>query len=136
MLPLWKEWTCARVLADLGKLPATSARRHIAKACRSRPSAHRRKLQQESPKRGARQVQMIDQGTVSDPKVEEFTMFKVGGKPHKPIVVTLGVNRQQLPMEVDTGAAVSVISTTTQENLFHSCPLNSTSTILTTYTGD
>ena len=48
---------------------------HIAKACRSGPAAHRRKLQQESPKRGARQVQTIDQGTVSDPEVEEFTMF-------------------------------------------------------------
>ena len=94
---------------------------HIAKACRSGPAAHRRKLQQESPKRGARQVQTIDQGIVSDPEVEEFTMFKVGGKTHEPIVVTLGVNGQQLPMEVDTGAAVSVISTTTRENLFHSC---------------
>ena len=108
---------------------------HIAKACRSGPSAHRRKLQPKSPKRGARQVQTFDQGTVSDPEVEEFTMFKVGGKTHEPIVVTLGVNGQQLPMEVGTGAAVSVISTTTRENLFHSCQLNSTSTILTTYTG-
>ena len=107
---------------------------HIAKACRSGPAAHRRKLQPESPKRGARQVQTFDQGTVSDPEVEEFTMFKVGGKTHEPIVVTLGVNGQQLPMEVGTGAAVSVISTTTRENLFHSCQLNSTSTI-TTYTG-
>ena len=62
-------------------------------------------------------------------------MFKVGGKTHEPIVVTLGVNGQQLPVEVGTGAAVSVISTTTRENLFHSCQLNSTSTILTTYTG-
>ena len=109
---------------------------HIAKACRSGPAAHRRKLQQESPQRGTRQVQAIEQGTVLDPEVEEFTMFRVGGKPHEPIVVTLSVNGQQLPMEVDTGAAVSVISSTTRANLFHSCPLNSTSTILTTYTGD
>ena len=109
---------------------------HIAKACRSGPAAHRRKLQQESPQRGTRQVQAIEQGTVLDPEVEEFTMFRVGGKPHEPIVVTLSVNGQQLPMEVDTGAAVSVISSTTRANLFHSCPLSSTSTILTTYTGD
>ena len=37
---------------------------------------------------------------------------------------------------VDTGAVVSVISTMTRANLFHTGPLSSTSTILTTYTGD
>ena len=64
-------------------------------------------------------------------------MFKVGGKLHKPIVVTLVVIGQQVPMEVvDTGAAVSVILTMTLANLFHTCPLSNTSTILTTYTGD
>ena len=35
---------------------------------------------------------------MSDPEVEEFTMFKVVRKTHKPIIVPLGVNRQQLPM--------------------------------------
>ena len=105
----------------------------MAKVCRNGPAAHQQKLQQESPKKGTRQVQAIEQGTVLDPEVEEFTMFKVGGKPHEPIVVT---NNQQLLMEVDTGTAVSVISTMTRANLFHSCPLNSTSTILTMYTGD
>ena len=39
-------------------------------------------------------------------------------------------------MGVDTGAVVSVILTMTLANLFHTCPLSSTSTILTTYTGD
>ena len=63
-------------------------------------------------------------------------MFKVGGKRHKLTVVTLVVNGHQLPMEVDTGAAVSVISTTTLANLFHTGPLNSTSTIYMMYTGD
>ena len=46
------------------------------------------------------------------------------------------MNGQQLPMEVDMGVPVSVISTMTQANLFHSCLLNNTSTILMTYTGD
>ena len=49
---------------------------------------------------------------MSDPEVEEFTMSKVGGKTHEPIVATLDVNGQQLPMEVDIGTAVSMISTT------------------------
>ena len=45
---------------------------------------------------------------MSDPEVEEFTMFKVGGSLHEPIV-TLVVIGQQVPMEVvDTGACSSV----------------------------
>ena len=36
-------------------------------------------------------------------------MSKVGGKIHEPIVATLDVNVQQLPMEVDIGTAVSMI---------------------------
>ena len=39
-------------------------------------------------------------------------------------------------MVVDTGAVVSVILPMTLANLFHTGPLSSTSTILTTYTGD
>ena len=50
---------------------------------------------------------------MSDPEGEEFTTFTVGGKPREPIVVAMEVNRQKLPMEVDTGVALSVISTTT-----------------------
>ena len=41
-------------------------------------------------------------------------MFKAGGKGLHRIVVTIGANGQELPMEVDTGAAVSVISDATQ----------------------
>ena len=67
--------------------------------------------------------------TVSDPEVTEFIMFKVGEKPHEPIVVSLVVNGQQVLMEVDKGAAVSVISITNWANLFHTGPLSSTSTI-------
>ena len=45
-------------------------------------------------------MQAIDQGTVSDSEGKEFTMFTVGGKPREPIVVTVEVNGQKLPMEV------------------------------------
>ena len=39
-------------------------------------------------------------------------------------------------MEVDTGAAVSVITTTTRAKFFSTFPLNRTSATLTTYKGD
>ena len=54
----------------------------------------------------------------------------------RPIVVTLNVSGQRLPMEVDTGAAVSIISAGTKEELFPDFQLTSTSLILTTYTGE
>ena len=38
-------------------------------------------------------------------------------------------------MELDTGAAVSLISISTRDQLFSDVPLHSTSTVLTTYTG-
>ena len=49
---------------------------HIGKVCRSGPAAHQRKPQQESPKKGVKQVQAIEQGTVSDPEVEELQCSK------------------------------------------------------------
>jgi len=63
-------------------------------------------------------------------------MFKVDKKSSRPITVTLEVNRQKLLMEVDTGAAVSVISEATKNKLFPGIHLNKTPVMLTTYTGE
>lgn len=63
-------------------------------------------------------------------------MFKVRGKGLHPIVITMGVNGQKLLMELDTGTAVSVISSATQPKLFPNCKLDSSQTVLTTYTGE
>ena len=103
---------------------------HIAKVCRSGRAP---RSQEQSRQRS---VRVVDREPLSDEETTEFTMFKVGGKALHPIVVTVGVNGQQLPMEVDTGAAVSVISTTTREKMFPECPLNRTSALLTTYTSE
>ena len=101
---------------------------HIAKVCRS----GKKPTQQRPQQSRSRPVRTIDQEPVSD---EEFTLFRVEGKGLHPIVVTMGVNGQQLPMEVDTGAAVSLISSATQTKLFPKCQLDSSQAILTTYTG-
>ncbi len=63
-------------------------------------------------------------------------MFWVGGNSQTPMSVALEVNGKPLQMEVDTGAAVSVISTATRDRLFPDCPLTHTSAVLTTYTGE
>lgn len=74
----------------------------------------------------------------TDHKDEELTMVKVRSKSLHPLQPTIDVNRRQLPMEVDSGAAVSVISTTTQVERFPKFPLNKTSAsaILMTNTGE
>ena len=105
---------------------------HIAKVCRSGRTQKRQRPQH----RRQQPIRKVDQEPVSDREDEDFTIFKVGGQGLNPIVVTMGVNGQQLTMEVDTGAAVSVISDTTQAKLFPKCRLDSTSAILTTYTGE
>ena len=69
----------------------------------------------------------------------EYTMFRVGETKTQvqlPIVVSMGVNGRDVPMEVDTGAAVSIISVATRGKTFPECPLLNTSAILTTYTGE
>lgn len=66
-------------------------------------------------------------------------MFNVGGTgAWHPIIVTIGVNGQQFPMEVDTGTVMPVISTTTRMKLFPKVRVNKATALLTTctYTGE
>ena len=73
-----------------------------------------------------------EQSPSSDFKDEEtYTLFSLAGKTN-PIIVTVNVNSQPIQMEVDTGAALSIISKTT----FESNQMLKPSTIsLKTYTG-
>ena len=55
----------------------------------------------------------------------------------KPIVVTVQVNNVDLPMELDTGASLSLISEATYKSLLPALTsLSNTSVVLTTYTGE
>ena len=67
----------------------------------------------------------------------EFTLFTVSRPTSsKPIPVELEVNGQNLTMELDTGAAVSLNSTATKDEMFPDLPLVTTPNVLTTYTGE
>ena len=66
-----------------------------------------------------------------------MTLFQVSQpRTHQPMTVNVEINGQQLDMELDTGAAVTLISTQTHQQLFPDVPLINTSTVLTTYTGE
>ena len=69
-------------------------------------------------------------------QVNDITLFTVDrSTTRKPIIIKMEVNGRQLPMELDTGAAVSLISTTTQLTLFPDITLTPSKMVLTTYTG-
>ena len=83
---------------------------HVARVCRSRSSAksankHKRQEQREFP------------GDGSSPE-QVHTLFYVKDRPHPPLLITMCFNEVKLRMEVDTGAAVSLISEATYKRLY------------------
>jgi len=75
--------------------------------------------------------------TIREPESEEEApLNRVGSKAMNPIMVELTINGQKTTMELDTGAAVSVISTQTKTEMFPQTRLMSSTLILTTYTGE
>lgn len=110
---------------------------HIARVCRSRRQNNSGQLWQGTRPWGTHTVREQEESLhAPQEQEEELPLLKLGEWSSRPIRVWRTVNNQPLQMEVDTGAAVSVISTDTKDHLFQSCPLVSTATNLTTYTGE
>ena len=113
---------------------------HIARTCMSsnlpiQPGAKAQGKQQtgQRPPHQAHAIQGTDPDTDSE-KSDSLPLLRVGGKARHPIVVNLTVDGKDIPMEVDTGAAVSIISLVTKEQLFPQNELLATTLVLTTYT--
>ena len=117
-------------------------RGHLARACRSGRANLGRQRQQRNSK-SVRNVEVDDEDDqVQNDKGSEYeagfrgSMFRVGGSSQTPIVVAVTVNDKEMNMELDTCAAVSVISASTYQRMFSETPLRTTSTVLSTYTGE
>ena len=67
---------------------------------------------------------------------DEFLVLRVGGKSVCPIMVEITINGKKTQTELDTGAAVSIISTKTKAKLFPEESLVDSSLVLTTYSGE
>ena len=79
-------------------------------------------------------VQEFD--TSPEEQVNDITLFTVDKtSTRKPIVIEMEVNGRKLLMELDTGAAMSLISTSTHSHMLPDVPLTRSKTQLTTYTG-
>ena len=110
---------------------------HVASVCRSKKKQTEGHSSKRSP---PGRTQWVDteitepQASVNEPAEE--LIWQLGAKTSRPYQAILEVNGQSLTMEIDTGAAVSLISQTTQEELFPSARLDKSSLVLRTYTDE
>ena len=98
---------------------------HIASACRSKPQARPQRKGTQIASRNKTRTQgthalheekQVTENTNSE--AEEFPLFKFNEPSSNPIEIQVKINDQSLTMEVDTGAAVSIISNSTRKKLF------------------
>jgi hypothetical protein len=98
--------------------------------CRSK--ARRTKPLTKPPQRTHQLVvdksQPLAEGETSDD--ETYTLFQTTRRKSKPYITTFTVHRAKLPMEIDTGASLSLISEATYRKTWN------TADIPCTYTGD
>ena len=116
---------------------------HLAHICRSKKTETNRPPQQRKKTRRANPQQthsVVASNTVeNDTDASAYTLFNVSSSPSKPYVVTVHINGAELPMEVDTGASLTLISKSTFDKLWDAqeAPnLQSTTSKLRIYTGE
>ena len=80
---------------------------HIAPICRAKKAPSKRKIPRKA---GSQKTKWVSADAGSASETEELQLFTIGAKATTPITVALAFNGKQLIMEVDTGAAVSIMS--------------------------
>ena len=118
-----------------GTLQQVSQKGHIARACRSTQKAttHSHPPTGNPRTRGSKQALTIREPDSDD----EYPLNCVDSKKRiNPIMVELTINGKKTLMELDTGAAVSVISSQTKAQMFPQSTLMDCTLNLTTYTGE
>ncbi len=109
---------------------------HIAKVCRSKPSTSNRQDQHKKSYRthSLEVANLSDTSANTSPPI--YNMFSLNSRA-EPIMVPVNINNRKIEMELDTDAAVSVISETTFNHalLSESTTLQPSSIILRTYLG-
>ena len=88
--------------------------------------------------RTAKDVRQVieDSPPLSDSESLEYTLFTLNSSSSKPIQVSVMIDKQQLLMEVDTGAAVSLVSEETYSRMWPQKSLQQATTVLRTYSGE
>ena len=65
----------------------------------------------------------------------EYSLFNLNSTSNQPFQVIVIVDNQQVPMEIDTGAAISLVSEETYKKLWPHKPLQQATIVLKTYSG-
>ena len=100
---------------------------HLAKVCRSKRSSSSQ----------AAQNRLAEEILVEEPgETELLPLFRLGKKGTSPIVIDVNINGKMVTMEVDTGAARSVMSEVLAKQLFPNLPMKKTSVVLHTYSAE
>ena len=104
---------------------------HLASVCRScKNSRSTPRNANKKPEDKAKWVEMelTDQ--------EDLQLFTLGERASNQITVNVLASGKEMSMELDTGAAVSIISEDTKKSLFPDVPLQHSRITLRTYTGE
>ena len=99
---------------------------HIISACRKR-----KEVKKEVPREQTNQISEND----CDEDYEENRLYRISSGSTKPIVVSVNLNGQDVEMELDTGASVSLISEEAYGQIT-TAPVQESKTRLCTYTGE
>ena len=103
---------------------------HIASACRSRKAKPVPRNVSRNPNDRTKWVE------VETTETEDLSLFTIGERANSQITVQVNANGKELAMELDTGAAVSLISLNTKNAFFPEVPLQQSRVNLRTYTGE
>ncbi len=105
---------------------------HIAPVCWSKERGKPTKEQPSYPT-GDRKIKNVYEDTEDD---DDYLLNNIRPKPGKPLVMDFKLNGNPLTMELDTGAAVSLVSEDTYRNLLSDCSLKPYQLTLWTYLGE
>ena len=112
---------------------------HIQRACRSQGRQHWGKPQtgvrpQLWKAKAVKSLHLEDAEELEE--LVEYKLNTVVGERDKPLVVTVEIEGKELKMEVDTGAAVSLVSYETYCQLLPEIALSPSNVVLRTYSGE
>ena len=111
--------------------------KHIAPACQTSKPPQQKQLRTPRQKRITHHLEADAQSPDdADSSDGDFKLHKLDKNSSEPIVVSVKLNGQKLDMEVDTGAAYSVISEVTRRAAFANETLHPSDLVLKTYTDE
>ena len=110
---------------------------HIAPACQTSKPPQRKQRRAPQQKRKTHHLEADAQSPDNaDSSDGDFKLHKLSKTSSEPIMVSVKLNGQKLDMEVDTGAAFSVISEATRQAVFTNETLHPSDLVLKTYTDE